>query len=127
MKPAGTYAVNNISARGWWHACFNGGTRAFTVEAGKVNYIGVIDPGPALSQIINQLPQETELGKHQFVFDLQLAFTPPSKRPDWNAAVTAFMAERFPKVTAPIVAVEPAATTFGPGYSQIAGEICEKY
>lgn len=36
VKPGGTYAINNLSSQGWWHACFNSGTKAFPVEAGKI-------------------------------------------------------------------------------------------
>lgn len=127
VKPAGTYAVNNISSQGFWHACFNGGTMAFTVEAGKVSYIGLIDPNPALAQIFTELPAETR-GAHLVLFDTpRLKLTPPSQRPDWNADVSRFIAERFPKVQAPVVAVEPVEITFAPGRSVVAGKICQKY
>lgn len=126
VKPGGTYAVNNISTQGYWHVCFNGGTMAFTVEAGKVNYIGVIDPNPALYQIASELPAET-LQQHLFVYDTpRLKFTPPSQRPDWSADLATFMAAKFPKAKAPIVASEPIETTFTPSRS-ITGKICQKY
>ena len=100
---------------------------AFTVEAGKVSYIGLIDPNPALERIIRDLPEETR-GAHFYLFDTpRLKLTPPSQRPDWNADVARFIAERFPKVQAPVVAAEPVETTFAPGRSAIAGKICQKY
>ena len=127
VKPAGTYVVNNISSQGFWRVCFNGGTVAFTVEAGKVNYIGVIDPNPALLQIVTDLPKETR-GQQLVAFDTpRLKLTPPSQRPDWNADLATFMAAKFPKVKAPIVAAEPVEMTFTPSRSKIAGKICQKY
>ena len=127
VKPAGTYAINNINTQGYWHACFNGGTRSFALQAGKVNYIGLIDPNPALEQIFHELPQETSAA-HLFVFDTpQLQLTAPAQRPDWNADLSAFLANELPQVTAPIVAAEPVETTFAPGKSFIAGKLCQKY
>ena len=126
VKPAGTYAVNNISSQGFWRACFNGGTMAFTLEAGKVNYIGLIDPNAALEQIQRDLPHETK-GPVALYDTPRLQLTPPSQRPDWNATVTQYLAARLPKVSAPVVAQEPVAMTFAPGHSAIAGKICQKY
>jgi hypothetical protein len=128
VKPAGTYAVNNLGTQGHWRTCFNGGTQAFTVAAGKVNYIGVIDPNPSLGQILVELPDKATIGRPMYLWDTpRLKLTPPSQRPGWEADLQSFIAARFPKVSAPIVASEPQAVTFAPGHSRIAGKICQKY
>ena len=127
VSPAGTYAVSSLSTQGFWSACFNGGTKAFQLQAGKVNYIGLLDPQPALEKIFSELPDKTSQ-KQLFLFDMpRLALTAPAQRENWEADVASFIKERFPKVTAPIVAAEPMEATFEPGKSMLAGKICEKY
>lgn len=126
VKPGGTYAIARIGTQLYWHACFNGGTRAFPLEAGKVNYIGSIDPNPSLEQIFTDLPKKTT--RPLDLYDTpRLQLTPPSQQPDWIVPVANFIATRFPKVHAPIVAQESVETTFKPASSIIAGKICEKY
>ena len=127
VKPDGIYAINNLNSQGYWHTCFNGGTKSFAVAAGKVTYIGVIDPNPALEQISTELPKKTKQ-VHLVIYDTpRLNLIPPSLQPDWNAEVTRYLAANFPKVTAPVVAAELAEATFEPGHSIIAGKICQKY
>lgn len=126
VAPSGVYAINNISAR-FWHTCFDAGTQAFELAAGKVNYIGRIDPDAAL-QLLKTLPPKSRHGQHWFSFgEVKLTLTPPSAQPDWNDAVSHFLAHNFPKVTAPVVAAEPFAVSFEPGHSALAGKICQKY
>jgi hypothetical protein len=127
VSPVGTYAVSSLSTQGFWSACFNGGTKAFQSQAGKVNYVGLLDPQPVLEKIFSELPDKTQQ-KQLFLFDMpRLALTAPAQRENWEADVATFIKERFPKVTAPIVAAEPMEATFEPGKSMLAGKICEKY
>ena len=127
VSPAGTYAVSSLSTQGFWSACFNGGTKAFQLQAGKINYVGLLDPLPALQKIFLELPDKTAQ-KQLFLFDMpRLAWTAPAQRENWEADVASFIKKRFPKVTAPIVAAEPMEATFEPGKSMLAGKICEKY
>jgi hypothetical protein len=126
VDPGGVYAINNIAAASYWHACFNGGTESFTLQAGAVNYLGLIDPNPTILDIMHTLPNETH-GKHLFIFDTpRLAYTPASERPNWEADVTAYVASHFPRVHVSVVAPEPTAVTFERGHSML-GDICEKY
>ena len=127
VSPAGTYAVSSLSTQGFWSACFNGGTKAFQLQAGKINYVGLLDPLPALQKIFLELPDKTAQ-KQLFLFDMpRLAWTAPAQRENWEADVASFIKKRFPKVNAPIVAAEPMEATFEPGKSMLAGKICEKY
>lgn len=128
VRPEGVYAVNRIAVQGLWRACMNGGTKAFNLQAGRVNYIGVIDPTPTLTQMRDRLPAVARNYQHQTLFDApRLAYTPASDRPNWQADVAAFLAANHPRVNAEIVAPEPVDATFEPGESMIAGKICEKY
>ena len=127
VSPAGTYAVSSLNTQGFWNACFNGGTKAFQLQAGKVNYIGLLDPKPVLEKIFADLPDKTQQ-KVLILFDTpRVALTPPAQRENWEADVASFIKERFPKVIAPIVAAEPMEATFEPGKSILGGKICERY
>jgi len=87
----------------------------------------LLDIQPALEKIFSELPDKTAQ-KQLFLFDIpRLALTAPAQRENWEADVAGFIKERFPKVTAPIVAAEPMEATFEPGKSMLAGKICEKY
>ena len=126
VSPAGTYAVSSLSTQGFWTACFNGGTKTFQLQAGKVNYVGLLDPQPTLEKIFAEMPGKSQ--KQLFLFDTpRPAWTAPARRENWETDVASFIKERFPKVTAPIVAAEPMEATFEPGKSMLAGKICEKY
>jgi hypothetical protein len=59
VVPAGIYAVNSVKTQNFWIACMNGGTIAFNLQAGHVNYLGVLDPSDALTQIASGLPHAT--------------------------------------------------------------------
>lgn len=127
VRPGGVYAINGISASAFWYACFNGGTKAFDLQAGAVNYIGVIDPNPTIAQIARELPASTR-SQHLFLFDTpRPAYTAAADRPNWETDVAAYLAQRFPRVSAPLVAPAPLDVTFDRGHSSIAGDICEKY
>ena len=58
---------------------------------------------------------------------LALAYTPAAERPNWEDDIAAYLAARFPRVRAPLVAPAPLDVTFDRGHSSIAGDICEKY
>ncbi len=127
VRPGGVYAINSMSANAWWNACFNGGSKAFNLQAGAVNYIGLIDPNPTIAHIAERMPVVLE-NRRSYVFDSpRLAYTPAAERPDWRAEVTEYLAQRLPRVRAELVAPEPIDVTFERGHSAIAGDICEKY
>lgn len=126
VRPGGVYAINGISGHGYWRACFNGGTQAFTLQTGAVNYIGVIDPNPTLRQLVDELPPISS--RVMYLFDTpRVSYTPAAARPNWEADVASFISEQFPRVRASVVAPAPMDVTFNRGRSSIAGEICEKY
>jgi hypothetical protein len=127
VRPGGVYAINGLSANAYWYACLNGGSKAFDLRPGAVNYIGVIDPNPTIAQIAAGLPPTTR-SQRLFLFDTpRLAYTPATERANWEADLAAYMAERFPRVSAPLLAPAPIDVTFDRGHSSIAGDICEKY
>jgi hypothetical protein len=128
VEPGGVYAVSAIRTQGYWEACLSGGTKAFKLETGRVNFVGVIDPKPTLMQIAEELPHVTHGQRVLSLFDsVQLSYTPASMRPNWEADLSSFLASNFPKVTAPLIAPEPIDTTFEPSTSPILGKTCQKY
>lgn len=53
-KP-GTYVVRMMTTQTWWGGCFSESTVKFTVEPGKVTYLGRIDPLLSLNSITAEL------------------------------------------------------------------------
>jgi hypothetical protein len=53
-KP-GTYVVRMMTTQTWWGGCFSESTVKFTVEPGKVTYLGRIDPLSSLDSITAEL------------------------------------------------------------------------
>lgn len=51
----GDYVVRMMTTQTWWGGCFSENTVKFTVEPGKVTYLGLIDPRPALESIIAEV------------------------------------------------------------------------
>lgn len=47
----GDYVVRMMTTQTWWGGCFSENTVKFKVEAGKITYLGRIDPLPALASI----------------------------------------------------------------------------
>jgi hypothetical protein len=47
----GTYVVRMMTTQIWWGGCFSENTVKFAVEPGRITYLGLIDPQPALDSI----------------------------------------------------------------------------
>lgn len=127
VRPAGVYAINSVATQSYWVACFNGGTFAFNLQPGSVNYIGMIDVGDALAQVAAELPH-TSRGAIFTLYDTpRIGYRPAATQPDWESRVRSYLAGQYPNVNAPIVAPEPLAVTFEPGTSLITGRTCGKW
>jgi hypothetical protein len=125
VVPAGIYAVNSVKTQNFWIACMNGGTIAFNLQAGHVNYLGVLDPSDALTQIASGLPHATRGNAVLTLYDTpRLGYTRATDLPDWEGRAQAFLAANYPGVHAPIVAPAPIETTFEPGRSFLVGRTC---
>jgi hypothetical protein len=53
-KP-GDYVVRMMTTQSWWGGCFSENTVKFTVEPGKVTYLGKLDPFTSLESITTEL------------------------------------------------------------------------
>lgn len=111
----GAYVITALTHQATWHACFNGGTRAFTVEPGKVVFLGRIDPAPALFALATELPSYSMNGQNHFAMDKSLPFVPAAEIADWEAPVAGYLKAAYPNVVAPVTAVASTATTFNTG------------
>lgn len=111
----GEYVISDLSHQSLWHACFNAGTRAFTVAPGQVVFLGALDPVPALQVMALTLPSVSMNSEHLFAMDQEVDFIPPGSVTNWQAPVEAFVRTNFPNVTAPITTVESRPVTFNTG------------
>lgn len=111
----GLYVISSLNHQSTWHACFNAGTRSFTVEPGQVLYVGRIDPVPALMTIESTLPSVSMNSEHLFAMDQSISLTPAAKVADWQTSVEAFVRKTYPNVTAPAEAAELGEATFNTG------------
>lgn len=127
VKPAGVYAFNHLGTQGYWRACLNGGTKAFDIQVGKINFLGRVDPTPTLAQIITDMPPVMQTSKPVYIFGTpRLSWTPPSAIEGWEINVATWLKQRFPRVSGDLVGVEPQDVTFPIG-TTLNGYDCEKY
>lgn len=50
----GKYVVRMMTTQGWWGACLSEATVTFPVEAGKITYVGRVDPSLTLKSIMSE-------------------------------------------------------------------------
>ncbi len=122
VKRGGTHILYALHTQAMWGACFDKGARVFTFEAGKVYYLGVIDPNEALTSIATELPRETRLPS--WVYGMWLSYTEPAQRKGWEQGVAAFMADNLPNVKAPVLAAEGVEVAFTPGKAPAGNPVC---
>lgn len=127
VKPAGVYAFNHLGTQGWWRACLNGGTKAFEVKAGKINFLGRVDPTPTLTQIVTEMAPVMRTNKPVYIFGTpRLSWTAPSEIEGWETEVATWLKQRFPRVSGDLIAAEPTDVAFNVG-TTLNGYDCEKY
>ncbi|MEQ1490463.1 MAG: hypothetical protein ABL932_07945 [Terricaulis sp.] len=110
----GRYVVTALTHQSFWNACFNAGTRAFTVEAGKATFLGRIDPTPSLLTMAMTLPHATST--YVYALDQQMSFIGASELGDWRPAVSEYLAVAFPNITAPLTDATSTPVTFNTGF-----------
>ncbi|MDG5497726.1 hypothetical protein [Niveispirillum sp. BGYR6] len=113
QMPPGRYVMERLQVQARWAACFNGGTKAFEVAAGKVTYLGALHLAPHVAEIGAATPIVAYQSSYYTVFDTpRPALDGPDKLPGWQARVGAFMSASMPRVAAPLVAAAPESATF---------------
>lgn len=113
QMPPGRYVLERLQVQTRWAACFNGGTKAFEVAAGKVTYLGALHVASHVAEIRAATPIVAYQSSYYTVFDTpRPALDSPDKLPGWQARVEAFMSASMPRVAAPLVAAMPQSTTF---------------
>lgn len=112
--PPGRYAITALTHQTYWNTCFNSGTRAFTVEAGKAIFLGRIDPTPALITMATTLPSMTST--YVYALDQRISFTSAAELGDWQPGVQSYLQTAFPNITAPLVDGASDAVTFNTGW-----------
>lgn len=113
----GSYQVSSIVQQGAWSSCFGNGSVAFTVEPGKVYYLGSLNAMPLLIEL-----QESAIARGKTALTrgaLAIGWEPKIK-PEFAtpgdgelAEVSQFVASSMPKTTAPVVPLTTRPITFG--------------
>lgn len=122
VKRGGTHILYALHTQAMWGACFDKGARVFTLEPGKVYFLGVVDPNEGLTRIATELPKETRLPS--WVYGMWLSYTAPAESKGWEQDVAAFMAENLPKVKVPVLAAEGLEVAFTPGKAPAGNPVC---
>ncbi|MBX9747720.1 MAG: hypothetical protein K2X34_12510 [Hyphomonadaceae bacterium] len=112
--PPGRYVITALTHQTYWMACFNAGTRAFTVEPGRATFLGRIDPTPSLLTMATTLPSLTTT--YVYALDQRISFVSASQLGDWEPGVRRYLEAAFPNITAPLVAGASDAVTFNTGW-----------
>lgn len=123
----GLYVISQLSHKGTWHTCFNAGTRAFTIEPGKVVFLGALNPVPALQTMALTLPSIATNGNNLVAMDSAIDFIPAGNVSSWGP-LEAFVRSNYPNVTAPITGVATRPVTFNTGRDALGLErVCGGY
>ena len=114
MKP-GRYVVRFLKTQDYWAGCLSQSTVAIDIAAGKVVYIGTVDPEPTLSSISREVARTGKAISHGGIRMFHTDISPPAvagAEPGQEAAITAEIRSAAPGLVAPIVLTRPVPTTF---------------
>lgn len=116
LKP-GTYQINSIVQQGAWSTCFGTGTRAFTVEAGKVYHLGNLNTLPLLADLQQSAKArgKTALTRGALAIGWEPTVKPEFFAPSEEelAELRKFVATAMPKTSAAVVPLATTPATFG--------------
>lgn len=124
----GAYQVSSIVQQSQWSSCFGSGSVAFTVEPGKVYYLGALNAMPLLIDL-----QESAMARGKTALSngaLAVGWEPKVK-PEFAAPseaelaeVSQFVASTMPKTTAPVVPLTTRPITFGMTGGEKVVQVC---
>lgn len=127
VKP-GTYKLNNLIQQKRWSTCFSSGTVEFTVQPGKVYYLGTLNIMPLLDDLQQSAAAK---GKMMLRMDSSYLEWEPTVKPSFAAgtpeelaAVRAYVTSHMPMTTAPVEALAMGSTTFSSTAAKRMLEVC---
>ena len=127
LKP-GTYVLNSIVQQGAWSTCFTTGTFAFTIQPGRVYYIGEVNSGPLLLDLQRSAIARgrTRLTSGALAIgwepEIKPTFTVPTAEDLAN--VRRFVATAMPRTTAPVEALAGRPADFVATKAERAIQVC---
>ncbi len=125
---AGTYQINSISQQSAWSTCFGSGTVAFTVQPGKVYYLGTLNVVPLLKDLQHSAISrgKTSLTSGSLAVGWQPTVKPEFVSPDADelAEVRQFVAATMPKTTALVEVLTTASASFGTSGGKKIIQVC---
>ncbi len=124
----GNYQMNSIVQQGAWSTCFGNGSVAFTIEPGKVYYLGSLNTMPLLTEL-----QQSAIARRKTALTrgaLAIGWE-PSIKPEFTISgdaeltdVRQFVGQRMPQTTAPVVPLPTRPTTFGMTGGEKVMQVC---
>lgn len=124
----GSYQLTSIVQQKAWATCFGSGSVAFTVEPGKVYYLGTLNSMALLADLQQSAIArgKTSLGSGSLAVGWK-----PKVRPELVPAdaaelevVRAFVSAAMPATTAPVVALQARPITFGSTKGEKLIQVC---
>ncbi len=114
MKP-GRYVIRFLKTQDYWAGCLSQSTLAIEIAAGKVAYIGTVDPEPTLRAISREVARTGKAISHGGIRMFHTDITPPAvtgAEPGDEAEITAEIRSAAPGVVAPVILIRPVAASF---------------
>jgi hypothetical protein len=127
FKP-GTYVLNSIVQQGAWSTCFTRGTFAFTIQPGRIYYIGEVNSAPLLIDLQRSAIARgrTRLSSGALAIgwepEVQPSFSPVTSAD--LADVQRFVASTMPRSTAPVEALAGRPANFTATKGERAIQVC---
>ena len=124
----GSYQLTSIVQQKAWASCFGSGSLAFTVEPGKVYYLGILNTMALLADL-----QQSAIarGKTSLSSGLLAVGWEPSVKPELVPPdeaeleiVRSFVSSRMPGTSAPVIAVQTRPITFGSSKGEKLIQVC---
>jgi hypothetical protein len=113
--PPGRYELEAVFQQRRWGACLNARTLAFTIKAGKIAYLGTLDPRPTLASIQRSAEAAGDLTASNFQWHLYRTGVRAPTLSDRDAQALAeaknFVRRNMPRTSAP---TELAEAEWGP-------------
>ena len=124
----GNYQMNSIVQQGAWSSCFGNGSVAFTIEPGKVYYLGSLNAMPLLAELQQGAiaRRKTSLTRGALAVGWE-----PTIKPEFTISgdaelveVRQFVAQRMPQTTAQVVPLSTRPTRFGMTGGEKVMQVC---
>ena len=127
MAP-GTYQLNRITQQSQWATCLGNNTVSFTVQPGKVYFLGTLNSRDLLADLQQSAVKrgKTRVSNGSFAVGWEPAVKPefaPATEEDL-AELRQFLATHMPKTTAPVEALSTTPSSFNTTKGEKLIQVC---